>query len=321
MIKAVIFASIAVPALAGFDFDCDIAETDDGGPGLSGFYCGGGKAGVPANQLAYCKCKKKDKCKTEYVRTCPRIEDEAGISRDCLRNSEKPASAACQKPVDPDKSICATSTGLPATGEGNYSKIEITRTCPKLGGINPYRLWKDFYDNTKYLKDQLSFLEDDVSWFELEYILKVANTTDGGFENKTMMMADTGGRAMWNAWEGLNNAGDRAATEYSCFRAYPACKRTGSAGAYTHQADIAECERECKEVNPFVDNVYTACQEALNGNGTQITSCTPYHQLHPEYVGPDNKRKCTEFCDTAPSSGASFGASVATLMALFAWSM
>jgi len=335
MNKAALIASIAATALAGFD--CDIAETDDGGIGDSGYYCGSqGKSRVENDQISYCKCKKHDKCKRESQMTCSPTVDEAGNMKTCVVGSRNSGSffnknypgAHCQRPLDPDKSICASDEGLPSTGVSGYNKTDIVNTCVELKDSNkpnPYRLWKSAYDDTEYLKKQFGFLASDVEWWNFNYLFQVANTTDGGFDNITSMTdGDAGGKAMLEAW----GAGAKAAaTEYSCYRAYPACKRTGSSGSYIHAPDIEECETECKQINPFVTAVYDKCKLALEGKGktgdrfqnTSITECKKYSMLWPDNVGADDERDCTLLCSMSGAS--SMGASLATIAALFAWSM
>lgn len=330
MNKAALIASIAATALAGFD--CDIAETDDGGIGYSGYYCGSqGKSGVRDDQISYCKCKKHDKCKRESQMTCSPTVDEAGITKTCVEGSRNPGifnypGAHCQRPLDPDKSICASDKGLPSTGVSDYNKTNIADKCAELrDDNNPYRLWKSAYDDTEYLKKQFTFLAFDVQWWDLNYLTQVANTTDGGFDNVTSMKhGDAGGKAMLEAW---GDGAKAAATEYSCYRAYPACKRTGSSGSYIHAPDIEECETECTQINPFVTAVYDKCKLALAGKNktgdpfqnTSITECKKYSTLWPEYVGADDERDCTLLCSMSGAS--SMGASLATIAALFAWSM
>jgi len=330
MNKAALIASIAATALAGFD--CDIAETDDFGLGYSGYYCGSqGKSGVTDDQISYCKCKKRDKCKRESQMTCSQTVDEAGNMKTCVEGSRNGGifnypGAECQRPLDPDKSICASDKGLPSTGVSDYNKTNIVNTCVELKDSNkpsPYRLWKSAYDDTEYLKKQFTFLAFDVEWWDLNYLTQVANTTDGGFDNVTSMDDDAGGKEMLAAW---GPTAKQAATEYSCYRAYPACKRTGSSGSYIHAPDIEECETECKQINPFVTAVYDKCKLALEGKGkagpfqnTSITDCKKYSALWPDNVGADGERDCTLLCSMSGAS--SMGASLATIAALFAWSM
>lgn len=433
MNKAALIASIAATALAGFD--CDIAETDHGGPGKSGFYCGGGKSGVGSDVMAYCKCKKSKSCKADKktVKTCASTEDEAGVKKTCNkpgtytdqyvgpiklgRHEDHGPFANCQKPVDPGKSTCAVKAGLPddvmgesatftKTGtcgcESNarpiagggklasltecqtkcdnnprclgidyritdkwchtydvatstcdhdcsagwehyersgYSQNVISTKCTGLGGSSPYTMWKDAYSNKEYLEAQFVFLDSDVEWWMLNYLTQVANTTAGLFENNvTSMRTDAGGAAMLDAWDpppavtgGAVIGGTKAATEYSCYRAYPACKRTGKTGSYLHNNDIDQCKQECSEVNKYVTAVYDKCVLALAGKGkasnafqnTRITTCTDYKGLWPEYVDSNGERDCTSLCSVnVLDSGASAKkVSLATIAALFAWSM
>lgn len=272
-----------------FDFDCDAAETDDGGPGVSGFYCGGSE-GNPSDMIAYCHCKKHDSCKTEWEKTCAAREDKSGVSRTCVKGNLKNTynwrrygeQADCQRIPQPANTVCAVDKGvLPA----NVAAVEAE--CSR---VDEYFLWKASYDNSDWQKSQLDYVEQDgVEWWKLNFLPKIANVT-GGFANYSDFQARM--PTIHNAW---NTNCIKEAKEYSCFRAFPECKKVEGEGKDV--PGTAKCEAECKQVDTCIQSVETACETAKAANNSEIIDCSTYADLFPEYVTSDGQRDCEALCE------------------------
>jgi len=161
---------------------------------------------------------------------------------------------------------CALKKGVFPT-----NRAEVGAQCSK---VNDYFLYYYNYGNSSLQLSKLDYVEQMEEWWMLNFLTRVASVDAEFLSYKDFEDKLPGINSAWNA-----NCRNEA-REYSCFRAFPECKKVKG-----HQdvPGTAKCEAECKKVDTCIQSVETACVTAkAKADNSEIIQCFTYADLFPE---------------------------------------